>query len=389
MININPLFEALQYFHRRAEGRLVRIELDRLCTRFPSKTNEFLRLLSPVADLQDRLDYLVRVGKRELGQLLTPVCSSPTPFACSNSISACSASKTIKPTPFACSNSIMYMMVFPAIRDGIDPENFTEYIYSKTDEDIMVDILSVLESPGTATVTEEITSDVFYERLENTGLDEQSRLGVMKLLFKYKSYSERVSLLVDGFLNAMRRERENVASICSAFSKRYPEGSGVLKKVNDCYGMGLPDDIEMTPYCSIFMYDHIAAFVKQYQDDTGKDSGMVLMGIGYDLVSSVRDIISSPEELAMLFKALSEPSRLDIINLLRESPAYGQELSEKTALHPTTISHHMARLVAANLVECDLRTAKTYYTLNKEYVIDILDRLRAVFSECDDSKDEK
>ena len=153
--------------------------------------------------------------------------------------------------------------------------------------------------------------------------------------------------------------------------------------------MGLPDDIEMTPYCSIFMYDHIAAFVKQYQDDSGKDSGMVLMGIGYDLVSSVRDIISSPEELAMLFKALSEPSRLDIINLLRESPAYGQELSEKTALHPTTISHHMARLVAANLVECDLRTAKTYYTLNKEYIIDILDRLRAVFSECDDSKDEK
>ena len=145
MININPLFEALQYFHRRAEGRLVRIELDRLCTRFPSKTNEFLRLLSPVADLQDRLDYLVRVGKRELSQLLTPVCSSPTPFACSN--------------------SIMYMMVFPAIRDGIAPENFTEYIYSKTDEDIMVDILSVLESPGTATVTEEITSDVFYERL--------------------------------------------------------------------------------------------------------------------------------------------------------------------------------------------------------------------------------
>ena len=116
---------------------------------------------------------------------------------------------------------------------------------------------------------------------------------------------------------------------------------------------------------------------------------MVLMGIGYDLVSSVRDIISSPEELAMLFKALSEPSRLDIINLLRESPAYGQELSEKTALHPTNISHHMARLVAANLVECDLRTAKTYYTLNKEYIIDILDRLRAVFSECDDSKDEK
>ena len=29
------------------------------------------------------------------------------------------------------------------MRDGIDPENFTEYIYSKTDEDIMVDIYKV------------------------------------------------------------------------------------------------------------------------------------------------------------------------------------------------------------------------------------------------------
>lgn len=53
----------------------------------------------------------------------------------------------------------------------------------------------------------------------------------MKLLFKYKSYSERVSLLVDGFLNAMRRERENVASICSAFSKRYPKAAASSKRL--------------------------------------------------------------------------------------------------------------------------------------------------------------
>lgn len=361
MININPLFEALQYFHRRAEGRLVRVELDRLCSRFPSKTAEFEKLLIPVANLQDRFDYLVRVGKRELSQLLTPICSSPTPFACSN--------------------SILYMLVFPAIRDGIDPEKFTDYIYAKKDEDVMVDILSVLESPGTATVDEEMTSDIFYERLENTGLSEQGRLGIMKLLFKYKNYSERVSLLVDGFLNVMRRERENIAAICSNFSKLYPEEGSVLKKVNDCYGMGIPDDIAITPCCSIFMYDHIAVLIKQYQENSELNSGLLVMGIGYDLVSGVRDITSSNEELATLFKALSEPSRLDIISLLHESPAYGQELSEKTALHPTTISHHMARLVATNLVECDLRTAKTYYTLNKDYIIEVLDRLKEIFSD--------
>lgn len=49
-------------------------------------------------------------------------------------------------------------------------------------------------------------------------------------------------------------------------------------------------------------------------------------------------------------KALSDPSRLDILTLLREKPCYNREIAEKLGLSPATVMHHTDVLIQSGLV---------------------------------------
>lgn len=57
------------------------------------------------------------------------------------------------------------------------------------------------------------------------------------------------------------------------------------------------------------------------------------------------------ETRADFFKALGHPARLLILNLIRQAPRHGEELATILGLKPATISHHLAKLSEAGLVE--------------------------------------
>jgi ArsR family transcriptional regulator len=57
------------------------------------------------------------------------------------------------------------------------------------------------------------------------------------------------------------------------------------------------------------------------------------------------------EARAQLFKALGHPVRLLILNLVRMKPRHGEELATILGLKPATISHHLSKLTAVDLLE--------------------------------------
>lgn len=57
------------------------------------------------------------------------------------------------------------------------------------------------------------------------------------------------------------------------------------------------------------------------------------------------------EARAALFKSLSHPVRLLIVNLIRLKPRHGEELAEIIQLKPATISHHLSKLSDVGLIK--------------------------------------
>jgi ArsR family transcriptional regulator len=74
------------------------------------------------------------------------------------------------------------------------------------------------------------------------------------------------------------------------------------------------------------------------------------------------------EATAQLFKALGDPARVKILNLLATSdePVCVCELTEPLGLTQPTVSHHLKKLTEAGLLSREQRGVWAYYTIDSE-----------------------
>ena len=77
-------------------------------------------------------------------------------------------------------------------------------------------------------------------------------------------------------------------------------------------------------------------------------------------------------KLQRTFKALSDLTRQEILNLLKEGPLTAGEIARHFQVSGATISHHLSILKEAGLVLDDRRGKYIYYELNMSVVDELL-----------------
>ncbi len=73
-------------------------------------------------------------------------------------------------------------------------------------------------------------------------------------------------------------------------------------------------------------------------------------------------------KLTIVFKMLSDVNRLRIINLLMRKELCVCHMAELLGISQTNVSHHLAKLYAANIVQYRKDGQWIYYKLNEDFV---------------------
>lgn len=73
-----------------------------------------------------------------------------------------------------------------------------------------------------------------------------------------------------------------------------------------------------------------------------------------------------------LFKALADHQRRKILKLLRQSEMAAGDIADALQVTPATVSHHLSKLRAANLVRTRREGQQRIYTLNVTVVEEAL-----------------
>ena len=79
------------------------------------------------------------------------------------------------------------------------------------------------------------------------------------------------------------------------------------------------------------------------------------------------------EKVASYFQALSEPTRLSLLNLLRSGERNVGELAQLTSFTPANVSRHMALLTSHGLVARESRGTSVYYRIADTSVYQLCD----------------
>lgn len=83
-----------------------------------------------------------------------------------------------------------------------------------------------------------------------------------------------------------------------------------------------------------------------------------------------------------IFKALSEPTRFEIVFLLREGETCACDLLDSLRISQPTLSHHMKILTNSGVVICRREKTWSFYKLNDRKINEI----RTILSELSNSK---
>lgn len=86
------------------------------------------------------------------------------------------------------------------------------------------------------------------------------------------------------------------------------------------------------------------------------------------------------------FKALSDPTRREILKLLQDGPLSAGEITAHFDMTGATISHHLAILRDAGLVLDEKRGKFIYYELNTSVVDELLGWLTSLKGGTNDEK---
>jgi ArsR family transcriptional regulator len=81
------------------------------------------------------------------------------------------------------------------------------------------------------------------------------------------------------------------------------------------------------------------------------------------------------------FKALADPTRREILSLLRRGEMTAGELAEHFELSKPSLSHHFAVLKQADLIRARREGQQIYYGLNTTVVEDLLAMIWDLFAD--------
>jgi len=74
----------------------------------------------------------------------------------------------------------------------------------------------------------------------------------------------------------------------------------------------------------------------------------------------------SNDDLVNFFKALADSNRLKILGLLAQHPYSGEELAALLDLKPSTVSHHLGKLIETGIVTARAEGYYTVYALDQK-----------------------
>ena len=84
-------------------------------------------------------------------------------------------------------------------------------------------------------------------------------------------------------------------------------------------------------------------------------------------IAAVRLSDEEAKATASLFKALADPARVRILNVLleKDEPVCVCDMTPATALAQPTVSHHLKKLMEAGLLRRETRGTWSYYSIDR------------------------
>lgn len=204
----------------------------------------------------------------------------------------------------------------------------------------------------------------------NSKAEDSLKVALLKLLHDGEKWISEFCLLLE-------QTAERIAPIVEKYKHLYSyvdqmfsgeENEDILFR---CTGVHLPQDTTLQPCLSLCNSGMIFA-----KEEDGKMKFTSYVGILLCAIDFFSEERFNAEQLCEHLKMLADPTKLAILEILKDGPTYQTDLAKRLCLTTATISHHMGQLFQNGFVISEAKNKKIYYTYQPQMLETTLKQLQ-------------
>lgn len=217
----------------------------------------------------------------------------------------------------------------------------------------------------------EMSEKDFFDYLKDKNINAQMKWNVYEVFTNLMEHKLYIQNLLESIIVILKKHDKTLKKIIA--ENPYKDQLYLLQKK---HSLSHYDNEKYTISFCVLGFNQISICEFNYQE---QKYSFIYYGAYVDILIIEENKQSNiSERLANHLKRLADNSRLKILFLLREKSMCGQEIKEELHLSNATISHHMGELIGASFVLARKEGNKTYYSLNRVVIKDMLDEMQAL-----------
>lgn len=214
-----------------------------------------------------------------------------------------------------------------------------------------------------------------FERISNLDITDGEKWRLLHLCEHVEDYVDRLFQVLETVITMLK---EYLTDLEELFQERvlYWEKYLETHKATDF----IESALQFTNFTdkNFIIYPSIFACNKIFITAEDEKQAKYVLGIGMIFDSDFH--LSAPgrnkEQLCNGLKLLSDNSKFEILQMIKESPAYGQEIAKELKLTTATISHHVNALLSYGFVNIDKVDNRIYYRMDKKVIEEFIEDLK-------------
>ena len=265
-------------------------------------------------------------------------------------------------------DTLLFQELFMAYYRPVDSrpplEQLREEVREKGIRQFLLNIPTDADDSGRESLSEE----ELLKRLHEDSITPEGRAAIMETALFPEIYIAQLAELLEKIAGkiepVLQKHRDKFRYAEEFFA--LPDLPG---RMRERAHLQVPENTIVFPSLSAFNY----GLIYQLADS---ETPYLILGIlfcGVDLFS--RNELSG-EGIAARLKLLGDSTKLEILRILREGPAYQTELAKRLKLTAPTVFHHMNLLAQRDFVTDEVRDNRIYYHLNPKSIDELTETLR-------------
>ncbi len=204
------------------------------------------------------------------------------------------------------------------------------------------------------------------EQLDSTELSDQEKWILLRMLKRPDQHLHRLTQMLIPIKNLIAENFSIIQPMLDDFTFRWREyfqQNMFSAFLSQCMGLEFGDNKDYTVHVYPYIFDSSTISLNMDEDEKN-----IYLKIGACMSEgvTVKTLPIKSNHLLEGLKALSDKSKLAILDHIRNKRSYGQALAKETGLSTATISHHMSALINCGFIRMEKEDNRIYYQMDKD-----------------------